>query len=202
MIRQLFVVPLLFFLVVFAACSVWQQSGSHENNKDVLDKYIVQGNSETLASIAHKYTGSALNWKELAQLNPSLKSFRLKKGDVILVPKGYLSKKTKSSSKTYSEVKKSKSDSEIKTQNEMPFRSGNRNDEIENNREGEQVNNPRENEVSTVLIENYDNETIMFVGKGNEITRKKPEVYVPYPEGKKYKRLRDDIINEFITDEE
>ena len=66
----------------------------------------------------------------------------------------------------------------------------------------EKVNEPlRENLSSSVLIDNNsNNETIKFISRDGEIVREEP--HVPYPEGKKYKRIRDNIINEFIADEE
>ena len=41
---------------------------------------------ETMASIAKWYTGKASDWRELAQHNPDLKPWNLKRGDLVKIP--------------------------------------------------------------------------------------------------------------------
>jgi DNA-directed RNA polymerase subunit H (RpoH/RPB5) len=42
---------------------------------------------ETMASIAKWYTGKKSNWRELAQHNPDLKPWNMKRGDIVKVPR-------------------------------------------------------------------------------------------------------------------
>jgi DNA-directed RNA polymerase subunit H (RpoH/RPB5) len=42
---------------------------------------------ETMASIAKWYTGKESDWRELAQHNPDLKPWNLKRGDLVKIPR-------------------------------------------------------------------------------------------------------------------
>ena len=42
---------------------------------------------ETMASIAKWYTGKKSDWRELAQHNPELKPWNLKRGDLVKIPR-------------------------------------------------------------------------------------------------------------------
>ena len=52
--------------------------------------YIVQSDNENLADVAARFTGSASNWQLIANYNPEIDSYRLKRGDKITIPESLL----------------------------------------------------------------------------------------------------------------
>jgi hypothetical protein len=89
--RWMLLGPLL--LLALAACKTM----SHDEIKDRVDtrapviepsKYIFHRvkPGETMGTISRWYTGKESNWKEIAEENPDLKPFALKKDDIVKVP--------------------------------------------------------------------------------------------------------------------
>jgi len=53
----------------------------------------VKWSRETLFSIAHWYTGSGENWKQLAAINPNIKPNQIHIGDIIQIPEDLLKRR-------------------------------------------------------------------------------------------------------------
>jgi len=89
--KWMLLAPLLVLALV--ACKTM----THDEIKDRVDmpapvvepsKYIFHRvkSGETMATISRWYTGRDGNWKEIAEENPGLKPFALKKDDIVKVP--------------------------------------------------------------------------------------------------------------------
>lgn len=89
--RWMLLAPLLVLALV--ACKTM----THDEIKDRVDmpapvvepaKYIFHRvkPGETMATISRWYTGRDSNWKEIAEENPGLKPFALKKDEIVKVP--------------------------------------------------------------------------------------------------------------------
>ncbi len=81
----------LFTLVIclaLAGCSLMEARKAPPPPEVQMPEFILHHAfpGETLASIAKWYTGEASKWKELAQYNPDLNPWNLKRWDIVKIP--------------------------------------------------------------------------------------------------------------------
>ena len=177
----------LLFLIFLAACGVEERmrpdSSVTIRKEEVGPKvYTVVRDGETLASVAHHFTGSAANWRVLAQGNPQITSPRLKKGEQVFIPQALLIENRK----------QPKREVVIQPQETIPQPVSDR--------------ILMEQPAAPVTVNNQpENRQFIGIAKGDSVTivRDNPQEEVePKIVPKQYKQIRNDLIDEFLNDAE
>jgi hypothetical protein len=205
--KLLYILPNILPMIFISACSGGGQRHASDHvvgsvqKQDLYYTYTVEKDGETLASVARRLTGSAANWHLLAKLNQNLSSYRLKKGDKITISEGLLVDPKQRSLLTVSvtppeeatplEDLRDKYEEDLKVETVEPLK-------MDLSVEGEDVAVTTDSDTATEL------EVEQEMGQG--IEQEEPHLFdsttlqpTPTPD-KRYKEIRDQLLNEFINE--